>query len=132
MPQKILKKSTVDTKTKLANMGQWLESKKAKNTVLLDLTGQNTLSEGLIVAGATSMRHAQGLADFILEMCKENNYEFLHMEGYNNGLWILLDFNDVIVNIFQDEERKLYRLEELFPQSAVMANAIATDGTNAG
>ena len=113
--KKTLKKSTVDTKTKLQEIIRWLNEKKAKDLVAFDLEGQNALAEGIVIAGATSLRHAQGLADFVLEMGKEQNYEFLHMEGYTNGLWILLDFNDVLVNIFQQEQRDLYRLEDLFP-----------------
>lgn len=119
--KKIAKKSTVDTKIKLQEISRWLGEKKAKDLVVLDLEGQNALAEGIVIAGATSLRHAQGLADFVLEMGKEQNYEFLHMEGYKNGLWILLDFNDVLVNIFQPEQRDLYRLEDLFPGSKIMA-----------
>lgn len=113
-------KSTVDTKTKLENMCAWLSEKKARDIVALDLSGKSNVAEGIIVAGATSLRHGQGLADFVLELGKENNYEFLHMEGYKNGLWILMDFNDVLVNIFQPDQRELYRLEDLFPGAGVL------------
>lgn len=113
--KKELTKSTVDTKTKLQEISRWLGEKKARDLVVLDLEGQNALAEGIVIAGASSLRHAQGLADFVLEMGREKNYEFLHLEGYKNGLWILLDFNDVLVNIFQPEQRELYRLEDLFP-----------------
>lgn len=112
--KKNLQKSTIDTQTKLQEISRWLQEKKGKDVVVFNLEGQSVLAEGIVIAGATSLRHAQGLADFALEMGKEQNYEFLHMEGYNNGLWILLDFNDVLVNIFQPEQRDLYRLEDLF------------------
>lgn len=107
----------------MRQFGRWLTEKKAKDIVMLDLEGQNALAEGIIIAGAASLRHAQGLADFLLEMAKAENYEFLHLEGYKNGLWILLDFNDILINIFQPEQRDLYRLEDLFPGSAVLAAA---------
>jgi ribosome-associated protein len=105
---------------KLLEMGGWLIEKKALDMTLIDLQGQNPLTEGIIMAGASSIRHAQGLADFLLEKCGERGYEFLHMEGYKNGLWILLDFNDVIANIMQPAQRELYRLEELFPHGRVI------------
>ena len=117
---KVKQKSTVDTKTKIENFCAWLEEKKARDLVAFELGEMNNVAEGVIVAGATSLRHGQGLADFALEMAKENNYEFLHMEGYQNGLWILLDFNDVLVNIFQPEQRELYRLEDLYNKGAVL------------
>lgn len=119
--KKELTKSTVDTKTKLREISRWLGEKKAKDLVVLDLEGQHALAEGIVIAGASSLRHAQGLADFVLEMGRERNYEFLHLEGYKNGLWILLDFNDVLVNIFQPEQRELYRLEDLFPGARLTA-----------
>lgn len=101
-------------RNKLLTMSGWLVEKKALDLFVLDLNGQNALTEGVIIAVATSLRHAQGLADFMLEKSKEYNYEFLRLEGYKNGLWILLDFNDVLVNIMQSAARELYRLEELF------------------
>ena len=55
-----------------------------------------------------------GLADHVLEEAGRANYEFLHMEGYQNGAWILLDFNDVVVNIFQKDARLLYNIEGLW------------------
>lgn len=125
MMKKTLKKSTVDTNTKLQQISSWLSDKKAKDLVAFNLEGQGALAEGIVIAGATSLRHAQGLADFVLEMAKEQNYEFLHMEGYKNGLWILLDFNDVLVNIFQPEQRELYRLEDLFPGEKITVSAQA-------
>lgn len=115
MSDQILQTPPVSTLDKLLAMGRWLEEKKGKDTLTLNLLGENLLSEGLIITGASSARHAQGLADFVLEKAGERNYEFLRMEGYKNGLWILLDFNDVIINILQQAERELYRLEELFP-----------------
>ena len=73
------------------------------------------------------MRHAQGLADHILEEAGRANYEFLHMEGYQNGAWILLDFNDVIVNIFQKDARLLYKIEGLWAGVAPLLDERGAD-----
>jgi ribosome-associated protein len=119
-------KANLDTKTKLENLCAWLAEKKAGAVVALDLSllrikqDKNLITEGFIIAGSTSVRHGQGLADFVLEQAKANHYEFFQMEGYANGLWILLDFNDVIVNILKPEQRELYRLEDLFPGASIV------------
>lgn len=116
-------KSTLSTNAKVEQICAWLAEKKARELVALDLTSIkdiNFITDAIIVAGASSVRHAQGLADFVLEQGKAANYEFFQMEGYKNGLWILLDFNDVILNIFQDEQRDLYRLEDLYPGATVL------------
>ncbi|MDR1125252.1 MAG: ribosome silencing factor [Deltaproteobacteria bacterium] len=117
------RKSTLGTSAKVEQLCAWLEEKKARELVALDLTSIkniNFITDAIIVAGASSLRHARGLADFVLEQAKIENFEFFQMEGYKNGLWVLLDFNDIILNIFQDEQRDLYRLEDLYPGAAVM------------
>lgn len=75
---------------------------------------QDAFTEALIIAGATSRRNAQGLAEGLARLCRERGYEFLGMEGFENAHWILVDCNDVVVNIFMEEFRDLYKLEELW------------------
>lgn len=60
------------------------------------------------------MRHAQSLADGISALCHEKKYEYLRMDGYTNGQWLLVDCNDVVVNIFQEATREMYNLEALW------------------
>lgn len=108
------KYSQAPVREKLEQMGAWLKDKKARDLFILDLSGQGAFTEGMILVSATSIRHAQGLADHLLEEAGRANYEFLHMEGYQNGAWILLDLNDVIVNIFQKDARLLYKIEGLW------------------
>ena len=110
----VKKYSLVPAREKLEQMGAWLKDKKARQLFTLDLSGQGAFTDGIILVSATSVRHAQGLADHILEEAGRANYEFLHMEGYQNGAWILLDFNDVLVNIFQKDARLLYNIEGLW------------------
>ncbi len=107
--------SAIGAKDKALKIAEWLEDKKAAGLVAIDLDGANAVAEAVVVATATSARHAQGLADHGLNMCREHNFEFLGMEGYQNGLWILLDCNDVLINIFQEETREAYRLDSLWP-----------------
>ena len=110
----VKKYSLVPVQEKLEQMGAWLKDKKARELFVLNLSGQGAFTDGIILASATSVRHAQGLADHMLEEAGRANYEFLHMEGYQNGAWILLDFNDVVVNIFQKDARLLYNIEGLW------------------
>ena len=110
----VKKYSLAPVQEKLEQMGAWLKDKKARELFVLNLSGQGAFTDGIILASATSVRHAQGLADHVLEEAGRANYEFLHMEGYQNGAWILLDFNDVVVNIFQKDARLLYNIEGLW------------------
>jgi len=108
------------TAEKISAITAWLEEKKAEDLLALDLSSQCAFTEGLIVASASSIRHAQGMAEFILEQCKAAAFEYLRMEGYQTGKWILLDLNDVVVCLFQREDRGLYALEDLWPKAPVL------------
>lgn len=99
---------------KIAAFTKFLESQNAAELAVIELTAANAFTEAIMVAGASSRRHAQGLADGIARICHEKNYEFLGMEGFDAADWILVDCNDVVVNIFQEETRQLYKLEELW------------------
>ena len=104
----------VPIREKLERVAGWIEEKKGKDILALDLTRMHTFTEGIVIVTASSIRNAQGLADHILAESKEAQYEFLRMEGYQTGQWILLDMNDLVVSIFQEDTRGLYRLEDLW------------------
>lgn len=114
--------STAPTGSKVAAMVAWLDEKKARDILALDLAKESSLSEAIIIATASSVRHGQGLAEHLLASAREVKYEFLRMEGNTVGQWILLDFNDVVVHIFQQDSRDLFRLDDLWPGVPVLAD----------
>jgi ribosome-associated protein len=105
------------TEKKMQMLSAWLHEHKALQLVSLHVAGKSSWTEALIIVSASSIRHAQSLADGILAWSKEQKLEFLSMEGYQAGKWILVDLNDVVVNIFQTPARELYRLESLWAES---------------
>ncbi|AAS96096.1 ribosome silencing factor [Nitratidesulfovibrio vulgaris] len=111
---------TLPTVDKVKAIIGWLEEKKARDIVAYDLAGQSPFAEALVIVTAGSVRHGQSLADHMLAMCNENNYEYLRMEGYQTGQWILVDLNDIIVNVFQPETRGLFKLESLWAKAPVL------------
>ena len=113
-------KNNMPVGEKMFQVSEWLSDKKAKELVGFDLSEQHGIFDGVLIASAASLRHGQGLADIVLEKSKESGLEFLRMEGYNVGQWILLDMNDLIVHIFQEDARELFRLEDLWPKAAVV------------
>lgn len=119
MPPK-LKFADVPVTEKMETICNWLAEKKARDILALDLTKNNTFTDGIIIVTATSIRHAQGLADHILLESKAAQYEFLRMEGFQAGQWILLDMNDLVISIFQEDARELYRLEDLWKSAAIV------------
>ncbi len=104
--------------SKTAAFMKILEDHKAVEPVVIPLPEEYSIAEAMIVAGAASRRQAQGLADAIAELCHENGYEILGIEGKDAADWILVDCNDVIIHILLEEARGLYRLEELWAKTA--------------
>ena len=116
--------STASAAEKTAVLVQWLEESKARDITALDLAGQSPCMDVVIVVTASSLRHAKSLADGLMEQCTKNKYEYLRMEGYQTGQWILSDLNDIVVHIFQQDTRELFRIESLWKQANVLHGAI--------
>ena len=113
----------VPLEERLAAVVTWLEEHKAARVVSIDMADQGGFADALIIASASSMRHAQSLADGVGELCRNNNFEFLRMEGYAAGQWILVDLNDIVVNVFLEPVRELYGLEALWSKAASLASS---------
>ncbi|GAB7022968.1 ribosome silencing factor [Salidesulfovibrio brasiliensis] len=102
---------------KAALTAQWLVDKQASRIVLLDVQGLCSITDHIVVCSARSVKHAQSLADHLLEKCNEENIEFLGMEGRSTGEWVLVDMNDVIVHIFQNDLRDHYNIEGMWSEA---------------
>lgn len=90
-------------------------SKKGMDIVLLDVEGLFVLSDVFVIATGTSRPHVQSLAEHVEErMVQELGLKPLRSEGRAEAEWILLDFGDVIVHLFQSAPREFYGLERLW------------------
>ena len=90
--------------------------KKGKVPVSLDLTEiENSVCKYFIICHGDSNTQVEAIADSVLEVVKEETGEKAwHKEGLNTATWVLLDYSDVVVHIFQKEYRDFYKLEELW------------------
>ena len=108
-------KNDVDViKERLEQVASWLNEKKAKDIIAMDVRGLSSFTEGMIIATANSARQAKALCEWIHLQGKEIGIPPLGIEGKDSGEWILVDFNDVVVHIFQKEVRETYNIEGLF------------------
>lgn len=110
--------STLPLSERIVAISRWLEDHKAEDIVCLDLSSNNGFADAILVLTANSVRHAQSLADGIAELCHDQSYEFLRVEGRTAGQWILVDLNDLVINIFLGPVRELYKLETLWGKSS--------------
>ena len=108
------KYSTIPASEKAPVLKDWLNEHKARDLDSFNLPEGNPLADIVLICTASSTRHARSLADGLGELCKQQKFEMLRTEGYQEGLWVLVDLNDVIVHIFQEPVREMYRLESLW------------------
>ncbi len=93
-----------------------IQEKKGSGIVQINLTKiDNSVCEYFIVAHADSNTQVKAIASHIdNHLRKQYKIKPLHSEGYENAQWVLLDYNSIIVHIFQQETRNFYKLEELW------------------
>jgi ribosome-associated protein len=102
--------------------------KKAVAIEILDVVGKVDYADFLVLMTGTSSRHVDSLAQAIEEGCAKQRKRALSVEGMPAGAWVLLDFGDVVVHIFQEQARGLYDIEGLW----LDAKRLPVPGGNAG
>jgi ribosome-associated protein len=90
------------------------DDRKAIDLKVLHLEKVTDFTDYFLICSGTSERQVQAIADAVLERLREEKVRPLHMEGYNRGQWVLLDYGDFVVHVFQEEPRKFYALERLW------------------
>jgi ribosome-associated protein len=93
-------------------------NKKGLDIVLLDVEKVFFLSDVFVIATGTSRPHVQALAEHVEERLGESmGIKPIRVEGVTEGEWVLLDYGDIIVHLFQAEPRGFYSLERLWGDS---------------
>ena len=88
--------------------------KKAHDLVVLDLRPVATFTDYFVIASGTNARQVQAIADEITERLKREGTRAERIEGYKTAEWVLVDYGDFIVHIFEDKARRFYDLERLW------------------
>jgi len=91
-----------------------LDDKKGKDIVLLEVSKLTAFADYFVIATGNSKKHTVALADEVEKKLSEKGVFVGHKEGYNEGSWILLDYLDVVVHIFTEEERSFYDIERIW------------------
>ena len=102
---------------KAKNIAKILDKKKAIDIIGIDTKELTVMSDYFIIASGTSNTHVRALADEVDDEMKKLGVEVDHIEGRATG-WILLDYNDVLVHVFQPESRQYYNIERLWNDAA--------------
>lgn len=91
-----------------------LDSKLAENIKVIEITDVTVLADYMVIATGRSSTQVKALADEVEFKMSEAGINVNHIEGHRSNTWILLDYTDVIVNVFNEEARNFYDLERLW------------------
>ncbi len=91
-----------------------LEEKKAEDIRVIDISEVSVLADYFIIANGSNGPQIQALSDEVSEKMEKAGAVLKQIEGYDNASWVLLDFGDVIIHIFNQEYRLLYDLERIW------------------
>lgn len=107
-----------------------LEDLKAVNIRVLDVRGLTDVADTMIVASGTSDRHVRSIAEHVIMKAKEAGRRPMGTEGKQDGEWVLVDLQDVLVHVMLPRVREFYALEQLWeaPQAPRRRRHAASDG----
>lgn len=91
-----------------------LADKKGEDIKIIDLEGISVLADYFIIANGTNRSQVQALVDNVEEELHKVGYTLKQREGYGSGTWVLLDFEEIIIHIFDKENRLFYDLERIW------------------
>lgn len=91
-----------------------LDEKKAVDITIIDIEKVSVLADYFIIASGTNKNQVQALVDNVDEKLTKAGYPAKQVEGYQTANWILLDYGDVIVHVFDSENRLFYDLERIW------------------
>ena len=98
-----------------------LDEKKGEEIRILDIHEVSILADYFIIANGSSESQVQAMVDNVEEEMHKAGYSLKQREGYGSGNWVLLDFGDVIVHVFDKENRLFYDLERIWRDGKIMS-----------
>lgn len=106
--------SAADTATRVRNAVAAALDKKAMNLRVLYLRPVSDFADYFLIATGANDRQVQAIADAIQDVLRAEGVRPLHAEGERVGTWVLVDYGDLVVHVFQPEPRDFYGLERLW------------------
>jgi len=97
--------------------------KKANDVIVLDLRGLTSVADFFIICHGMSSRQVLAIADNLESALRNNGMKRYHIEGREEGSWVLMDASDIIVHVFHEPKRSFYMLEKLWADAAVVDNS---------
>ena len=91
-----------------------IEELKARDIIVIDVTGKSTITDTLVICSGNSKRHVMSIAENVVVQAKHSGHAPLSVEGRESGEWVLVDLGNLVLHVMQDETRDFYQLEKLW------------------
>lgn len=91
-----------------------LEDKKAEDITVIDISEVSVLADYFIIANGSNKNQVQALMDNVQEKLGRKGHFIKNVEGYQTGTWILMDYGDVVIHVFDRQNRLFYDLERIW------------------
>jgi len=101
-------------------VAQAADDKQAVDVSVIDVGEVISIAQVFVVAGAANPRLVRTVADEVVERARLAGRKPLHVEGFAELQWVLVDFGDVVVHVFPDEDREYYHIERLYADAPVL------------
>lgn len=106
--------SDVTSEQLLARVIASLEDDKAEDIVTIDLRGRSSVADHMVICSGRSSRQVGAIAEKLMDRLKQEFGRQCRIEGKDQGDWVLIDTQDVIVHVFRPEVREFYQLEKMW------------------
>ena len=97
-----------------------LEDKKGEDIKIIDISEVSPIADCFILASGSNRSQVQAMADFVEEKMHKAGFHLKQVEGYEGANWILMDFVDIVVHIFDRESRDFYDLERIWRDGKIV------------
>ncbi|MGI8546319.1 MAG: ribosome silencing factor [Gemmatimonadaceae bacterium] len=94
---------------------------KANDPVILNLSGVSEMTDCFVIASGTSDTHVRSIAEHVMDELRKEGLRAHHVEGLQQGRWVLLDYVDFVVHLFHPTLREFYQLERLWGDAESVA-----------
>lgn len=108
----------MDVKEKLNIITEACDAKRGSDIQVIDLKGRSSVADYFVIVSGGSSNQVNAIAEEIEDKMQEAGAELFNQEGKNSMRWILLDYSDIIVHIFHNDERDYYNLERLWSEES--------------
>jgi ribosome-associated protein len=109
-------KTSIDAQERALAAAEAAQSKKGQNVSILDLTEQESYADYLVIVSTYSERQCVAVADAVRKLFK-NEFDERPMSASGQGVWVLIDYGDVVVHVFHEDARAYYDLDRLWAKA---------------